>query len=347
MGKEFDCVCGNMYVLMYDNTVKKIKDLKKGEFIYSVQYDGDFYRYIKGGVTGISRRKGKAVKITLKDGRHLICSPNHQWLTNSGWMFSYDDGNLDAGKIFLKEDVKMAGLSSILKENYTETKHYMEGYILGTETHGKNLVSLKAGEMAEFVFQESDVTLRMYNYLLFFGADVTLEDCFAHDNNTNEHYVAKKLNIPYKQLISLSERFAKDREKEEFVRGFVAGVYDSDGSVNPIVKNVKSSKKQYLDILKRGLDTYGFEYEYNSREMTATLFGGPSEVLRFYNIFDPVTTRRLENVVIQPGNNKKIVVGTIEEVKCDELVELTTSTRNFLANGIVSHNCTTGLVKEV
>ena len=36
MGKEFDCVCGNMYVLMYDNTVKKIKDLKKGEFIYSV-----------------------------------------------------------------------------------------------------------------------------------------------------------------------------------------------------------------------------------------------------------------------------------------------------------------------
>ena len=84
MSKNFDFVCGNMDILMYNNTVKKIKDVKKGDAVYSVQFSGDGYRYVKGEVTGLNRRKGKAVKITLADGRRLICSPNHQWLTQSG-----------------------------------------------------------------------------------------------------------------------------------------------------------------------------------------------------------------------------------------------------------------------
>ena len=347
MNKVFDCVDGNMDILMYNNTVKRIKEVKKGDAIYAVQYDGEDYRYIKAEVTSVNKRKGRAVKITLSDGRSLISSPNHQWLTKGGWFFSYDDETLSPGKLYLKENMKMSGITGSMLKSYPETKLYMQGYFVGTEIYGKNLTSFKGGEMAEFVLQEPEVTTRMYNYLLFFGADVTLEDCFARDKSTNEYYITKKLNLPYKQMISLSEKFSKNQEKEEFLRGFVAGVYDSDGTVNPIVKSVNSSKRQFLEIMQKGLDMYGFEYDFDSREMTASLLGGPSELLRFYYIYTPVNTCKLENVAITDRFPDRTRVVSIEEVRCDDLVEVNTTARNFIANGIVSHNCTTGMVKEV
>ncbi|WP_026497130.1 hypothetical protein [Butyrivibrio sp. WCD3002] len=348
MRKTFDYVDGNMDILMYDNTVRKIKDVKKGDLVYSVQYDGEIHQYIKGEVTDVNRRKGKAVKITLADGRSLISSPNHQWLTQLGWLFTYDDGSLGEDKVYLKNDVKMSGIGGKIAKNYEETKQYMEGYFLGIEIYGKNLVGLKGGEMAEFVLCESAVTMRLYNYLLYLGIEASIEPCFAHNNNTNEHFVTAKLNLPYTQMVMLSEKFAKDRDKDEFLRGFIAGVYDSDGSNNPVVKTLASAKMKYLEILKKGLELYNFEYEYNSQDMSATLFGGASELLRFYHIFTPVLTQQFEHVPMSNVHNDTIKVVSIEEIKRrEELIEITTSGRNFIANGVVSHNCTTGMFREV
>jgi hypothetical protein len=347
MGRSFDCVDGNMNVLMYNNTVRKIRDLKIGDNVYSVQYNGNGYQYIKSTVTGINKRKGKAVKITLSDGRSLISSPNHQWLTQQGWLFTVDDSTLCSGKLFLAPGIKMSGFTGKLSGTYKQTRHYMQGYFVGTEIYGRNLTTLKGGELAEFVLQEAKVTMRMYNYLLYFQADAAIEDCFAHDNNTNEYYITKKLSLPYEQVIALSEKFSKNQAKEEFIRGFVAGVYDSDGSASPFVKNVNSTKRQFLDIVKSGLELYGFEFTYNSQERSATLLGGPSELLRFYYIFDPVTACKVENLEIEDKHHDRIKVVSIEEVHCDDMVEVTTTGRNFIANGIVSHNCYTGFVKEV
>ena len=93
--------------------------------------------------------------------------------------------------------------------------------------------------------------------------------------------------------------------------------------------------------MDKGLKMFDFEYFYDSQEMTTELMGGPFELVRFYNVFKPVSVCRLEN---KSSDNIKIV--SIEEVECGELVEVITSARNFIANGIVSHNCTTGLLKE-
>ena len=345
--KTFDCVDGNMNILMYNNTVKKIKDVKKGDTVYSVRYNGDKYQYFKSEVVAANKRRSNAVKITLNDGRILICSPTHQWLTKMGWMFTFDDDSLGIGKFFLKEDIKMSGITGEISDKYTESKLYMQGYFVGSHINCKNLVGFKGGETASLVLQESDVTSRLYNYLIYLGADATIEYCFAHDNDTNEYYVTPKLSIPYSQLISMAERFSKNRDKEDFLRGFVAGAYDAEGSENPLVKRVRSCKRDFLELMKKGLKLYNFEYIYDSQEMTASLVGGPSELLRFYNIFIPVTISRIENYEITYTNPDSLKVVSVEETKCDDMIEIITTGRNFIANGVISHNCTTGLVKEV
>lgn len=346
MQKDFDCVDGNMDILMYNNSTKKIKDAKVGDAVYAVKFDGYEYNLVKSEIIRINKRRGKAVKITLNDGRVLISSQNHQWLSKLGWHFSYDDGSLDGLKFYLKEDMKLFGMPNVINKKYKETPLYMAGYIIATEIYGRNLIDFRCGETADFVLRDQRVTMRVYNYMLYFGLDAEIGNYFAHTKDTNEYYVTYKLSVPYKELITFSKKYQKDKDKEEFIRGFVAGTYDSDGTENPFIKSVNSPKRAFLALMQKGLDSYNFEYEYNSQEMTAKLKGGPFELIRFYNIYNPVNICRFENIKLENKSSENIKIVSIEEVKNAELVEVITTARNFIANGIVSHNCTTGFVKE-
>jgi hypothetical protein len=346
MNRNFDCVDGNMDVLMYNNTSKKVRDLKKNDEIYAISYDGAETRYIKAKILSVNKRKSSAVKITLSDNRSIVCSPCHQWLTKAGWHFSYDDGSMHENVFYVREDLKMVGFSKLAAGVYEETKLYMAGYIISAEIYGRNLIAFHSGEYADFVFRQEDVLNRVYNYFLYFGIDVVLEDFFAHDMDTNEYFPTQKLRVSYKDLIRFSEKYSKYKDEPEFLRGFVAGSYDSDGSINPITKNVGSSKKEFLHIMKNGLEMFDFEYSYNSEHMEAAIMGGVTELIRFYNIFKPVNIFAIENLPVRSRSVGNIAIVNIEKTKSDDLFEITTSSRSFIANGIVSHDCTTGFVRE-
>ena len=345
MHRYFDCIDGNMDVLLYDNTIKKVRDLKSGDSVYSVSYDGENIRYVRGRVTQINRKRSKAVKILLADGRSLVCSPEHQWLTQSGWQFSFDNGSVKENAIYLEKGRKMFGLARSVDDKYKETRQYMAGYIISMEIYGRNLSSLKRGDMADYVLVNTFVANRVYNYLTYFDVDATITDAFAHDKYTNEYFLAKKISVPYKDLLKFSEKFGKHKDEPEFVRGFVAGVYDSDTTVDPNLKTITSPKKEYLDVLKKGMEQYEFEYSYNSEHLEVSLLGGASELIRFYTIFSPIAKGNAENLGIRNRRLESISVEDISEVKCDDMYEVTTTTRNFIVNGIAGHDCIAGPIE--
>lgn len=341
MKKSYDCIDGNIDVLMYDNTIKKVRDLQKDDAIYSISYDGEDFRYIKGNVLDISKIKSDAVKITLKDKRSLICSPNHQWLTQQGWHFSFDDKSISDKACFLKKNMIMFGFSQNMTTRLPETKLYMEGYIISLEIYGRNLAPLETGEYGSFVFHNLYLAKRAYNYLSYLGIESSVSDCVATDINTNETYKTKRICVSYKDMLKFSERASKYKDNAEFIRGFVAGVYDADGNINPMLKHIKSPRQDFLAIMKRGMDLYDFEYSYNSEFMEISLIGGPTELIRFYNIFTPINTGMVENLTVRNRRVDKTRIIKVEEIKCNDLYVITTTTRNLIANGIVCHDCIT------
>ncbi|MBE5823816.1 MAG: hypothetical protein E7308_07070 [Butyrivibrio sp.] len=345
MHRYFDCIDGNMDVLLYDNTTKKVRDLKSGDLVYSVRYDGEDLKYTKGTVLEINKKRSKAVKILLTDGRALICSPEHQWLTLSGWQFSNDKGSIRENVIFLEEGRKMFGFSKSIDDRYRETRQYMAGYLISMEVYARNLSSLKRGEYADYVLENAAVANRVYQYLTYFDVNATISDTFAHDKYTNEYFKTKKVSVPYKDLLKFSEKFKKHKDEPEFVRGFVAAVYDSDTTVDPNLKTITSPKKAYLELLSRGMEQYEFEYSYNSERMEVSLIGGATELIRFYTIFNPVAKGNVENLSIRNRRLDNISVESISEVKSDDLYEVTTTTRNFIVNGIASHDCIAGPIE--
>lgn len=341
MKRNFDCIDGNMDVLMYDNTIKKVRDLQKNDAIYSIGYDGEEFRYMKGNVLEISKKKSHAVKITLKDKRYLTCSPNHQWLTQQGWHFSFDDKTVLDNTCFLKRGMIMFGFSQNITARLAETRLYMEGYIISLEIYGRNLAPLQTGEKGNFVFHNIDVGKRAYNYLSYLGIDSSLSDYVATDINTNETFNTKQICVSYKDMLKFSEKASKHKDNSEFIRGFVAGVYDADGNIDPTLKHIKSPRQDFLKIMKRGMELYDFEYSYNSEFMEISLLGGPTELIRFYNIFTPVNTGMIENITMRNRRIDKTRIAKIEETKCNDLYEITTTTRNLIVNGIVCHDCIT------
>jgi hypothetical protein len=345
MNRYFDCIDGNMDVLLYDNTTKKVRDLKSGDLVYSVRYDGEDLKYTRGTVLEINKKRCKAVKILLADERVLICSPEHQWLTLSGWQFSHDNGFIKENAIFLEKDRKMFGFSKSIDDKYKETRQYMAGYVISMEIYARNLSSLKIGEYADYVLENAAVANRVYQYLTYFDINATISDAFAHDKYTNEYFKTKKISVPYKELLKFSEKFKKHKDEPEFVRGFVAGVYDSDTTVDPNLKTITSPKKEYLELLSKGMEQYEFEYSYNSERMEVSLIGGATELIRFYTIFTPVAKGSVENLSIRNRRLDNISVVSISEVKSDDLYEVTTTTRNFIVNGIASHDCIAGPIE--
>ncbi|MBO5623388.1 MAG: hypothetical protein J5959_17365, partial [Butyrivibrio sp.] len=198
---------------------------------------------------------------------------------------------------------------------------------------------------ADYVLENATVANRVYQYLTYFDVNATISDAFAHDKYTNEYFKTKKVSVPYKDLIKLSEKFKKHKDEPEFVRGFVAAVYDSDTTVDPNLKTITSPKKDYLELLSRGMEQYEFEYSYNSERMEVSLIGGATELIRFYTIFNPVAKGNVENLSIRNRRLDNISVENISEVKSDDLYEVTTTTRNFIVNGIASHDCIAGPIE--
>ena len=95
----------------------------------------------------------------------------------------------------------------------------------------------------------------------------------------------------------------------------------------------------------RALDVLGFDYvlEPSNRAnglVVVRLRGGLREVMRFFHTTDPAITRKrsIEGVAIK--SDAKLRVAAIEPLGIElPMYDITTGTGDFIANGVVSHNC--------
>lgn len=99
-----NCLDGHSEILMYNGTVKELKNIKIGDIIYGVELIGRNYCYTKATVLHLAKTKKKSYIITLKDDREIICSGEQLWLTSKGW--SYTIRNNSKEVLHINEGVK-------------------------------------------------------------------------------------------------------------------------------------------------------------------------------------------------------------------------------------------------
>ncbi|MFD0741659.1 intein-containing Rv2578c family radical SAM protein [Phytohabitans flavus] len=131
-----------------------------------------------------------------------------------------------------------------------------------------------------------------------------------------------------------------DRVSDDWCKGFLAGVFDSDGSRDGRDLWIRSNDTEILDQIAAALRRFGFDAWLESSHAAVRLRGGLTEHMRFYHLADPAISRKRSISGRTVGSDARLRVVSIEPLGVDlPLYDITTGTADFIANGVVSHNC--------
>jgi DNA repair photolyase len=126
-------------------------------------------------------------------------------------------------------------------------------------------------------------------------------------------------------------------------KGFLAGIFDAEGSYSGSLR-IANSDGEILAWTESSLASLGFRAV---RERPTTngvayirLLGGLREVLRFFHTTDPVITRKRSIAGTAIKSDADLRVVSVEPLGLDlAMYDITTGTGDFIADGVVSHNC--------
>jgi DNA repair photolyase len=165
--------------------------------------------------------------------------------------------------------------------------------------------------------------------------------------------IRKQLNAirtsSYRSVTAIQEIVAWPHSPSaEWCKGFLAGIFDAEGSCrNNGGFRIANTDQTIIEQVTSGLRRFGFRFyldietKHRAKPLTSVwLLGGLRERLRFFHLVDPAITRKrtIAGVAIKRDVSRRVV--SIEPLGVDlPLYDITTGTGDFIANGIVSHNC--------
>ena len=129
-----------------------------------------------------------------------------------------------------------------------------------------------------------------------------------------------------------------ERVGDDWYRGFLAGIFDAKGRCGAAALRITHADPEVLGCAAWSLGRLGLGFTVGPREVR--LLGGLREQLRFLHTVDPTISRKLpiEGQAIEPSG--RLGVAEVEPLgRRVDMCDITTGTGDFIANGVVSHNC--------
>ncbi|MCR6490739.1 intein-containing Rv2578c family radical SAM protein [Amycolatopsis sp. OK19-0408] len=293
------CLEGGTRILMADGRTKALSELKVGDEIFGTRGHGATRRLVPTRVEAHWTTLRAAYRVTLEDGTRLVAGGDHRFLTSKGWKHVTGSKFGAAQRPHLEPGAELIGVGRF-EPTPDETLGYRAGYLCGM---------LRSGGFAA----EPDAAGRALEYLPDFGASVGF------------------LQVP------------ADPDAH-WQRGFLAGVFDLAGDHGRGVLAVAHDEPEITAAFAAALTRFGFAHQldevpkFPSRQEVRVL-GGVGEVLRFLHVSNPAVRwkRSLDGAVIGASRRR---VEEIEPLGLQlPLFDITTGTGDFVADGMVSHNC--------
>jgi DNA repair photolyase len=342
------CLSGFTPVLMADGTTRPISDLRVGDAIYGTVREGYYRRYAITQVLAHWSTVKPAYRITLEDGTQLVASGDHRFLTERGWKHVTGAEQGPDQRPFLTVNNKLMGFGGFA-EPPKDTTQYRRGYLCGMIRGDANL-GRYTGPYGEIFFRfrlalaDNEALARTRHYLGTFGI-LTTEFDFAVASETRR--AMRAIRTESRGNVQAIEHLIEwpSYPCEDWLHGFLAGIFDAEGSYSRGIWRVANTDPEIIKWTTTSLDALGFDYvlEPTNRPNGAVvvrLRGGLKDAMRFFHTTDPAITRKrsIEGVAIK--SDAKLRVAAVEPLGIEmPMYDITTGTGDFIANGVVSHNC--------
>jgi DNA repair photolyase len=326
------CMGGETPVLMGDGRTLTIADLRVGDEVYGTIPAGRYRRYAITRVLDHWSTVKPAYRIVLRDGTELIASGDHRFRSERGWkhVIPAEQGPLQ--RPFLTTNNKLIGTGGFATPA-KDTPDYRRGYLCGM-IRGDGHV----GRQFRPALMDQEALQRTTAYLADHGI-------------LTRHFAFQEEVATCHQIDDL---IAWPRDpSDDWCKGFLAGGFDADGGYTEGALRISNTDAEILgwiaSCLRRLAIPFAQEPVRPNGCVSIRIRGGLRQHLRFFHTTDPAITRKrsIEQVVVE--SNAPLPAGPAPEAVAVEAVEplgieipmydITTGTGDFIADGVVSHNC--------
>lgn len=347
------CTGGDTPVLMADGRSKNIRDVRKGDRIYGTVRRGNYRRYEVTEVLDHWETQKRAHRVTLEDGTELVTSGDHRFLTRRGWkhVTGSEHGSDRRPHLTLNNELLGTGQMARASEHDAE---YIRGYLTGM-IRGDGAVGTyeaRRGNGTSFLAHRFRLALvdiegltRTRNFLQTIEVP-TSEFLFSTGTDARKPVHAIRTQTE-RGVGRIQEVVAwPERPSLQWAKGFLAGIFDAEGSYNRGILRISNCDPLLVRHVETSLRRLGLFYVRETQKGTnkpvlvTRIIGGLQAHLRFMQTVDPAITRKrsIEGQAIK--NDARLKVVSIEDTGVEmPMYDITTGTGDFIADGVVSHNC--------
>jgi DNA repair photolyase len=349
------CLHGDTPILMANGRTRPVSELKIGEELYGTRRYGFYHRYARSRVLAHWSVVKPAFRTTLQDGTVLVTSGDHRFLTERGWKHVTGAEQGAHRRPFLTTNNKLMGTGAFA-ESVRENEDYRLGYLCGMIRGDGHLSQReyrrsrgKVARLSAFrlALCDEEALLRSQDYLLDLGVP-TQEGLFQAGAGSHRAMYAIRSGMASKIEVIRGMIEWPTNPTAEWFGGFLAGIFDAEGHFSQTVLRISNSDGEIINRTIEALDHFGFDVVVEDKRVpegrkpmrTVRVLGGLREQLRFFHTVRPAITRKLSLDGQAIKGDAQLGVVSIEPLgRAMRLFDITTETEDFIANGVVSHNC--------
>lgn len=345
------CMSGDTLVLMADGTTRRLADVRAGDRVYGTVVRGRYRRFVTTEVLAHWSTVEQAFEVLLEDGARLVASRDHRFLTRRGWKYVTGDGSGRGRRPHLTTNDEMLGLGRFV-ESEKASPDYRRGYLTGmirddghcgTYTYDRPGRSPAVQHRFRLALADEEGLDRSQAYLEEIGI-TTQRFAFSPGSATRRPVAAIRTSRGAAIAAIRTYVAWPDEPSAAWRRGFLAGIFDAEGSYSGGVLRISNANRSILDQTCAAFRSLGFDaVEEPPRPngvRTVRLRGGVTEAVRFFHVVDPAIRRKCTIDGVAVKNRARLRVVSVRPLGFDmPMYDITTGTGDFIADGVISHNC--------
>jgi DNA repair photolyase len=344
------CLGGDTPILMADGRTKPIRDLRVGDRIYGTERRGSYRRYVITEVLDHWETMREAWEVHLADDTKLVASADHRFLSNRGW--KHVAPAADGQRPFLTLRNSLTGIGH-LPEEPKEDEDYRRGYLCGMVRGDGTLkrydYSGRRGRSEvvhrfRLALTDLEALDRAERFLELEGEPVRRRPFPTPDHMRPMEAIVAQSRASFERVGELIAWPDDDLPSDSWFKGFLAGIFDAEGSTGPILR-IYNSDPDIVWWVKRSLQRFAFDIAMDrpsdgSQVWAVRVLGGLRERMRFYALVGSAITRKrtIDGVALKSDADLRVVDVRSLGVTIP-MFDITTGTGDFIADGVVSHNC--------
>jgi DNA repair photolyase len=344
------CLAGPTRVLMADGSTRPIAELRVGDAVTGTEQVDGTRRYVRTTVLAHWPTTKPAHVVRLGGGTELVASGEHRFLTEGGWRHVAGGWRGSGRRPRLRPGSRLVGPGPIGRAGAAATRSrrphsaaYRQGYLCGL-VRGDALGgdALGSDALGSGRFPSDRVALEALGRAHGFLAEPAIRPVAVAAGAGEPGRIPRPAGRGGIAPVDEVVRWPAHPD-DDWCAGFLGGLADVRGEVEAgELRFTLGTDQEIIGRVAGALHRLGFRFAVgrSAGGRVVRVAGGPAALLRLAQVADPAVGRR-RDISGAPvlGGPALEVVGVRPLGLSMPMYDITTGTGDFVAEGVVSHNC--------